>query len=46
VEKARKLEQFGEWLSLNGYIRANSTYYVTKYGLEALLEMAKNIKEK
>jgi len=46
VDEAKRLETFGDWLVFHGYIRSNSTYSVTKYGLKALLEMADRIRDK
>jgi len=44
VEDAKKLERFGDWLVLNGTIRTNSTYSITRYGLDMLLAVAKKYK--
>jgi len=46
TEEAKELERFGDWLLLHEHIRTNSTYSITKYGLDALLAMAKRIQEK
>jgi len=46
ADDAKKLEIFGDWLLVHHYIKNNSTYSITRYGLDALLEMAERIKQK